>query len=340
MPNVSDYDDKDKWMAACVPTRIEEGDEQKQAVAVCLNIWRNRNKAMDYDKEIEAIRGEWYRQHPDGTTRIEPVIGDSSWIVSVRSDSVIVEFGNTMYEVAYSKDADGVVTFAPRTDWTEVVREYVPAKGNALKTISRTDAELRAANYIILFGGRDLEGVGSETINGDGSTGEYFTPETVLESPYTKAGALYVDWEHGQGELGDELLGVVDWKTAHIDDKGVFVERVLNRRNQYVQWVEGLIDAGLIGTSSEADPDDVEKAADGASIRWPLRRDTLTVTPMEPRMLTENHIQAFKALGIPVPDDIEPDPQTEAEPEDAQASASVVEVKAKAELVLLDLMEV
>lgn len=253
MPDVADYDDKDKWMAACVPIRIEEGDEQERAVAVCLNIWRDRNKAMD----------------------------------------------------------------------------------NALKALSRTDAELRVGNYIVIFGGRDLEGVGSDNINADGSKGEYFTPKTDLSSSYTKAGALYVDWEHRQGELGDELLGVVDWKTAKVDDRGVFVERVLNRRNQYLQWLEGLIDQGLIGTSSEADPEGVEKAADGAIVRWPLVRDTLTVAPMEPRMLTENVVQAFKALGIPVPaqdDKPEPEPETEAEPEGAQASVSVVKAMVEAEI--------
>jgi len=260
MPDVADYDNEDDWMAACVPVRIDEGDEQDQAVAVCLSIWRDRNKAMD----------------------------------------------------------------------------------NALKTVSRTDAELRVANYIVLFGGRDLEGLGSDSKNADGSIGEYFTPQTVLESSYTKAGALYVDWEHRQGELGNELLGVVDWKTAKVDDRGVFVERVLNRRNQYLRWLEGLIDQGLIGTSSEADPEGVEKAADGAITRWPLVRDTLTVAPMEPRMLTENVIQAFKALGLPVPaqdDTTEPEPETGAEPEADLSAVSVVKAKVRAELLLIDLLE-
>ena len=216
---------------------------------------------------------------------------------------------------------------------------------NALKTLSRTDAELRVANYIVLFGGRDLEGVGSDNVNDDGSKGEYFTPDTDLSSPYTKAGALYVDWEHQQGELGDELLGVVDWKTARIDDKGVFVERVLSRRNQYVQWIEelGWFDDGVLGTSSHADPDGVEKATDGEIKRWPLFRDTLTVQPMEPRMLSENQLQAFKALGIPTPaqdDTTEPEPETEAEPEADQSAVSVVKAKVRAELTLIDLLEV
>ena len=205
---------------------------------------------------------------------------------------------------------------------------------NELKAVSRTDEELRVANYIVLFGGRDLEGVGSNNVNRDGTTGEYFTPATMLESTYTQSGYFHVDWEHAGGELGDEVLGVVDWKTARVDDKGVFVERVLNRRNQYVQWVEGLIEAGLIGTSSEAVPNGVQKADDGAIILWPLHRDTLTVQPMEPRMLTENHIAAFKALGVPVPEHTsEPEPDTtEAVPEGAEASVIAVG-KAKARLI-------
>jgi hypothetical protein len=214
---------------------------------------------------------------------------------------------------------------------------------NELKAVSRTDDELRVANYIVLFGGRDLEGVASETVNADGSTGEYFTPEVELESAYTKAGAIYVDWEHRQGELGDAPLGVVDWKTAKRDDKGWFVERVLSRRNQYVKWLEELIDAGLIGTSSEADPGAVEKRADGAITRWPLVRDTLTVTPMEPRMLTENHLQAFKALGIePAQDDMgtEPEPETETAPEADPSAVAVVAARVRAELLLQDITEV
>ena len=168
---------------------------------------------------------------------------------------------------------------------------------NALKAISKTDTELRVGNYMVLFGGRDLEGVLSPRRNQDGSAGEYFTKSTAFDSQYTDVDLLAVDWEHGHGELGkDEVLGRVDWKTARIDDKGLFVERVLNRRNRYVKYLEELIEAGLIGNSSEAVSDGVEKAPNGEIVRWPLRRDTLTVTPMEPRMITENAITAIKAL--------------------------------------------
>ena len=94
----------------------------------------------------------------------------------------------------------------------------------------------------------------------------------------------------------DDVLGYVDWKTAKIDDKGLFVERVLNRRNRYVRFLEELIDEGLIGNSTEAVGGAVEKTATGEIVRWPLRRDTLTVQPMEPRMIGANALSALKAL--------------------------------------------
>ena len=251
MPNPAKYDNQKDWMAACVPTRIDEGDKQDQAVAVCLSMWRKHTGQPE----------------PEGK--------------------------------------------------------------NALKAISRTDDELRVGNYIVLFGGRDLEGIGSEIINGDGSRGEFFMPTTQFESAYTKAGAFHIDWEHGKRELSpDEVLGTVDWKTARWDEKGIFVERVLNRRSKYVQFVEDLIEQGLIGTSTQPVQVGVSKKANGEIESWPLYRDSLTVMPMEPRMMQEfgdNVLQAFKALGIPVPaqDDTANDSTPpEAEPEDAKASAS------------------
>jgi HK97 family phage major capsid protein len=226
MPNIGEYDNEKDWMGACVPVRIDEGDEQPQAVAVCMQMWRDKDKTK---------------------------------------------------------------------------------ASNALKAISKTEDTLRVGNYIVLFGGRDMEGTLSNRKNPDGSAGEYFTPETALDSAYTKAGVLYVDWEHGQdGTKGapgtDDILGIVDWSTAKTDERGVWVERALSRRNQYMQYLETLIEAGQVGNSSEAIGEQVQKAADGKITRWPLKRDTLTVTPMEPRMLTENVLQAYKALHLATPE--------------------------------------
>lgn len=159
---------------------------------------------------------------------------------------------------------------------------------NNLKAISQNDNELRVANYIILFGGEDL-------------SGEFFTKDTEIKSAYTDLGLLYVDFEHGYdfedtGNDQNNVLGFVDWKTAKIDDKGVFVERVLSRRSEYVKFLEELINAGVIGTSSQAISGKTVKKSTGEIIEWPLMRDSLTVTPMEPRMVGENVLSAAKSL--------------------------------------------
>ena len=164
---------------------------------------------------------------------------------------------------------------------------------NALKTISKTESEIRVVNHMALFGGRDLDG-------------EHFTKDTDFESSYTATGRLYVDWEHGldhdkSAPKSDDILGYVDWSTAKIDEKGLWVERVLNRRNQYMRYIEPLIDAGMIGNSSEAVPELVQKTKEGEIKKWGLKRDTLTVNPAEPRMMTQNVITALKSLAMVFP---------------------------------------
>lgn len=165
---------------------------------------------------------------------------------------------------------------------------------NAIKTLSKSADELRVANYIVLFGGRDL-------------TGEFFTEKTALESSYTSTGVLHVDFEHGLdpdrvGMTADDVIGVVDWKTAKVDEHGVFVERSLKRQARYMKRLEELIEAGVIGTSSQAVSGKAKKSTDGEIHAWPLMRDTLTFTPAEPRMLKENVLMAAKSLLTVFPD--------------------------------------
>lgn len=53
----SDYPDQQSWMAYCVPVEIENRD-QDQAVAICLSVWRDRNKAMKPNK-LKAEASRW-----------------------------------------------------------------------------------------------------------------------------------------------------------------------------------------------------------------------------------------------------------------------------------------
>lgn len=169
---------------------------------------------------------------------------------------------------------------------------------NTLKAIKRTKNKIIAENYIVLFGDegqKDLQG-------------EFFTKSTKLDSMHTRLGRLPQVWEHGvfgdEGEASrDEVLGYVDWQTAKVDKAGVFVRRILDRRNQYIDMLDraGLFDAGWIGTSSEADPRTAVVKSNGEIVEWPLSADSLTVTPAEPRMLTENQLQVVKSLAKTLP---------------------------------------
>ena len=84
----------------------------------------------------------------------------------------------------------------------EVLGDEFLLTGNALKAVAETDDELRVQNYIVLFDSRDLtgeevDGFGTGNKNADGSTGEYFTEATEVESIFTKAGRFQLDGSMG-----------------------------------------------------------------------------------------------------------------------------------------------
>lgn len=340
MPNVGEYDNEKDWMGACVPMRIDEGDEQPQAVAVCMQMWRDKDKgkSVDLDERLMAVREMFQNQFPS-RQQSEPVMVEDLWIERVLDDAVIVRAGKDLYRAPYTKKKDQI-TFAPRAEWERVKIDYVPAKAtNALKAVEQTDDLLWVGNYIVLFNVRDGEGAFSKHKNPDGTLGEYFTPDTQLESSYTKSGRVYLDWEHRQDDSedapgnDDEVLGYVDWSTAKADEQGVWVKRALYRHREYMKHLEELIGAGVIGTSSEAIGKKVRKSADGEIVRWPIHRDTLTVTPMEWRNKSENVVAALKGLAEYVPAIKSAlhlaTPEPEAAPEAGQPAAAAVKEEAR-----------
>ena len=43
LPNPNQYGDKDRFVSACISAAMKEGYKQEQAIAICLDKWRNRN---------------------------------------------------------------------------------------------------------------------------------------------------------------------------------------------------------------------------------------------------------------------------------------------------------
>lgn len=58
MPNPKKYKDKQKWMADCMhQNKTVEGKPQEQSVAICLNIWRNKDKKKRKKSAGDILRG-------------------------------------------------------------------------------------------------------------------------------------------------------------------------------------------------------------------------------------------------------------------------------------------
>lgn len=292
--------------------------------ASCDDFAQRQAKSVSYTKIGDAVYAEVDRQFiQPQEEELEENERITAWIENLEDDSIVIGVHDSRipgdkpvhwsfpYEISGNDVTLGEPTqfemvFQPATTSEADLTKSATPLHNALKAVEITDDQLIVENAIVLFGGRDLNGIlNNGKKNPDGSRGEYFTKATQLESPYTESvGRLAVNWEHGlyekQGEPGQyDILGYVDWSSLKVTDVGAFVRRILDRRNQYVKLLEPLIEQGLISTSSEAIPDQVKKSANGQLQIWPLLRDTLTVAPLEPRMTKEfgeNVLAQIKAL--------------------------------------------
>lgn len=259
--------------------------------------------------------------------------GEWSYICDFYNDTIVVTKSGRYFAYRWV-EMDGQIMFGQPY---EVAKQFIPVESqsitdeipgtiknadetksagysyldNSLKVIEKTEDELRVANYIMLYDKPDLEGHGSNRANRDGSKGEFFTPETDWKSAYTDSGVIHVDWEHGGDKSTPELsgahgvLGYVDLKSIKEDEQGIFVERVLNRRNKYVEWLTDLIELGYVGTSSQAISGRVKRADNGMIEQWPLMRDSLTVNPMQwenAGQLPTNVLNNLKALADSSPE--------------------------------------
>lgn len=61
MPNPANYDNREEWMAACIPIAMEEGRERDQAVAMCSSMWENRSETIieiddELSQEMEELK--------------------------------------------------------------------------------------------------------------------------------------------------------------------------------------------------------------------------------------------------------------------------------------------
>jgi len=74
MPDPEKYETEDEFMEACVPMAVDEGMEQDQAVAVCMDKWKNRGKALEFDMLLTKAE-----RMADGRTRWQARANTGQW---------------------------------------------------------------------------------------------------------------------------------------------------------------------------------------------------------------------------------------------------------------------
>lgn len=103
-------------------------------------------------------------------------------------------------------------------------------------------------------------------------------------------------FHHGlDGGIGINKIGVIKALTPR--DGGLWMQAILDERNEYVDYVRKLIDMGALGLSSGSLPHLVQIETDGTIKRWPIIEGSLTHTPADPRtrvMTVKSYLDAIK----------------------------------------------
>ena len=160
----------------------------------------------------------------------------------------------------------------------------------AVKFVGRDEIK----HYPFLWGGKNMTDVEAE----------YFTRESDLWD--SRQGATRpLTWDHNQDGTFSKSAGVqigttVEWGD---DEIGRWAISKLDNAHKYRKAIDGLIEAGVLGSSSDSALQYVERVKTGKSTwlkQWPWFATALTETPAEPRMV--GSIEVLKSWGITLPD--------------------------------------
>jgi len=251
MPDPNDYEKEDDWMAACVPMRIDEGDEQDQAVAACMNMWRGK-------KSIEEME-------PLSEKSLETEVEELAIKLGNRHNRRDQRALQDIHDAAITLGANCPPEITTIPIETEVMSLWFG--GDAVKALGNG----KVGGYLVRFGSPDQVDL----------TGEYFTKDTDF-GEHIQAPVYY---NHGQDpKIGKRKLSKAD---LHDDEFGVWAETQLSLRDEYEKYIYAQAEQGKMGWSSGTASHLVETEEIGKAIwlkSWPLGLDaSLTPTPAEPR---------------------------------------------------------
>lgn len=268
MPDVSKYENENDWMGACTPKMMDEGKDKDQAVAACMDIWKEKKSFYGMSMD-EAVK------HYIKETKIGATISKATRAKVQAAHDALTQVG-AMCSGPKSIVEDGLVSF-----------------GDEIKATDLGDGNVKLAGYLVRFGNPKDTDV----------TGDFFTRNTDFGKSEFSDGwfnhCLPVSF-NGKRVVYDEQLP--DVKLTK-DDAGVFAEIILGARNEYEKIIAELGFAGKLGWSSGTASHLVNRKSAGGGkweiLRWPLGLDaSLTPTPAEPR----NNVIPIKSLITPETD--------------------------------------
>jgi len=191
--------------------------------------------------------------------------------------------------------------------WNKLMAKLKKLRGKSFHTGVKSLGDGRVGGYLMVWGGpghKDLEG-------------DYFTPKTELCLDWFEARPILYDHGH-DGAIKLAPIGTLETKNMRADDLGLWIEGQLDIRSRYLEAVEKLIEAGVLGWSSRTLPDLMQKQFDGQITRWPVIEATMTTHPAELRYTDVQALKAvFEEAGLELPKQI-----IERAPGGAEAGAS------------------
>ena len=276
MPEPSEYTNESDWMAECVPMRVAEGDEQEQAVAVCMAMWADKTKAID--PEVLHLDNETVadatavkvgaRNSRDDSGRLQ-MIHD----LAVENGAKCADF----YEEQKSADSDVMIM-----------------RGGEMKFLGMTDDGAHVGGYLVTF----------SDVNDPDYTGDFFSAET--DFGIEDGQSLPVYFHHAQPlklRDGGEIVITrrIGRGTVQADGFGLLMDAIIYNRDEYEKAIAENVKS--LGWSSGALGHMVERdyIRDGIAHvkRWVIGEASLTPTPAEPK----NKAISLKTLVSPRDED-------------------------------------
>ncbi len=201
-----------------------------------------------------------------------------------------------------------------------------PSAGKAI------DDLLELNGYTQLYGS-EIKSIGEDTLRGYAVRFGDADHADLQRDYYTKSTDFWLDhfgwprpitYHHGMDAQtrNDPVIG--HWLKAGVDDVGVWMEGQMDRAHAYYKAMKELAQRGYLRLSSDSAPQWVirERQQNGVNEikRWPLVTSSVTVTPMEPRMLPVE-VKAYLAeIGMDIDDSQEAINPDDARHDGAKAS--------------------